>query len=185
MEQTHTTPTTTPAAAPWRNRMVPGTAPAPVYAYDAPTRRRAGASADERQPRRSVRAARAGPHRQSAEDRVTRHDRARPGCWPTPTATPLPASRRRPPRTATRPPLLRRRGAARHAGRRRRGHGSGSRTAHRQRGDPPRAAVLERQGARRGTDMTRCTTARRGRTTCRCRRPPGTAGGAGWITARS
>ena len=36
MEQTHTTPTATPPAAPWRNRMVPGTAPAPVYANDAP-----------------------------------------------------------------------------------------------------------------------------------------------------
>ena len=36
MEQTHTTPTAAPAAAPWRNRMVPGTAPAPVYANDAP-----------------------------------------------------------------------------------------------------------------------------------------------------
>ena len=32
MEQTHTTP----PAAPWRTRMVPGTAPAPVYADDAP-----------------------------------------------------------------------------------------------------------------------------------------------------
>ena len=36
MEQTHTTPTTTPAVAPWHNRMVPGTAPAPIYADDAP-----------------------------------------------------------------------------------------------------------------------------------------------------
>ena len=35
MEQTHTT-TTASAAAPWRNRMVPGAAPAPVYANDAP-----------------------------------------------------------------------------------------------------------------------------------------------------
>ena len=33
MEQTHTTAS---ATAPWRHRMVPGTAPAPTYADDAP-----------------------------------------------------------------------------------------------------------------------------------------------------